>query len=121
MPDFYDNPTSEVKAGSAHIPGLSCLEEDGSTADKPRWDCDGTQIRAREAGVQDKDQATRRYLRAMGEGTAMPEGDIDHDGDKRTLAGDDLVAISIEGDGPTTFLSLREPRAEELAQEVEKA
>ena len=51
----------------------------------------------------------------------MPEGDIDRDGDKRTLADGNLVAISIEGDGPTTFLSLRGPRAEELAQEVEKA
>ena len=51
----------------------------------------------------------------------MPEGDIDRDGDKRMLAGDNLVAISIEGDGPTTFLSLRGPRAAELAQEVEKA
>ena len=57
----------------------------------------------------------------MGEGTAIPEGDIDHDGDKRTLADGDLVAISIEDDGPTTFVSLRGPRAEELAQEVEKA
>ena len=57
----------------------------------------------------------------MGEGTAMPEGGINHDGDKRTLADGALVAISIEGDGPTTFLSLRGPRAEELAQEVEKA
>ena len=121
LPDMYDTPTSEVKAGSARIPGLSCLEADSSTADNPRWDCDGTHIRAKEAGVQDKDLATRRYLRAMGEGTAMPEGDIDRDGDKRTLADGDLVAISIEGDGPTTFLSLRGPRAEELAQEVEKA
>ena len=100
---------------------MSCLEEDGSTTGNPRWDCDGTQIRAKEAGVQDKDQATRRYLRAMGEGTAMPGGDIVRDGDKRTLVDGDLVAISVEGDGPTTFVSLRGPRAEELAQEVEKA
>ena len=57
----------------------------------------------------------------MGEGTAIPEGDIDRDGDKRTLSDGDLVAISIEGDGLTTFLSLHGPRAEELAQEVEKA
>ena len=56
LPDMYDNPTSEVKAGSARIPGLSCLEEDGSTTGNPRWDCDGTQIRAKEAGVQDKDK-----------------------------------------------------------------
>ena len=48
-------------------------------------------------------------------------GDIDRDGDKRTLSDGDLVAISIEGDGLTTFLSLHGPRAEELAQEVEKA
>ena len=121
LPDMYDNPTSEVQAGQARIPGLSCTEEDGSTSREPRWDCGGTQIRAKEVGVQDKDQATRRYLRAMGEGTAMPEGDIDRDGDKRTLSDGDLVAISIEGDSPTTFLSLRGPRAEELAQEVEKA
>ena len=121
LPDMYDNPTSEVQAGQARIPGLSCTEEEGSTGSEPRWDCDGTQIRAKEVGVQDKDQATRRYLRAMGEGTAMPEGDIDRDGDKRTLSDGDLVAISVEGDGPTTFLSLRGPRAEELAQEVEKA
>lgn len=51
----------------------------------------------------------------------MPEGGINHDGDKRTLADGALVAISIEGDGPTTFVSLRGPRAEELAQEVEEA
>ena len=121
LPDIYDNPTSEVQAGQARIPGLSCTEEDGSTSSEPRWDCDSTQIRAKEVGVQDKDQATRRYLRAMGEGTAMPEGDIDRDGDKRTLSDGDLVAISIEGDGPTTFLSLLGPRAAELAQEVEKA
>ena len=51
----------------------------------------------------------------------MPGGDIVRDGDKRTLVDGDLVAISVEGDGPTTFVSLRGPRAEELAQEVEKA
>ena len=28
LPDFYDNPTSEVQVGSARIPGLSCTEED---------------------------------------------------------------------------------------------
>ena len=60
LPDMYDNPTSEVQAGQARVPGLSCTEEDGSTSSEPRWDCDGTQIRAKEVGVQDKDQATRR-------------------------------------------------------------
>ena len=32
LPDMYDNPTSEVQAGKARIPGLSCTEEDGSTS-----------------------------------------------------------------------------------------
>lgn len=36
LPDIYDNPTSEVKFGTAHIPGLSCPEADGSTDDEPR-------------------------------------------------------------------------------------
>ena len=58
---------------------------------------------------------------ALGWGTSAGWGDIDRDGDKRTLSDGDLVAISIEGDGPTTFLSLHGPRAAELAQEVEKA